>query len=131
MRKIKIFFRLFVLFLAQSACYAPQINYPSEMPTAIYAQVPALANCEENNFFTIDAAPGAVCHAGIGYYNYDDKWTTMELPTIESLDTGSCKWEWKVPEDAKDGVAELRGYIQQGDFERNVFPATFCIEVCK
>jgi hypothetical protein len=131
MKKIKVFLMLFVICLAQTACYAPKKEIPSVMPTAIYAQVPSIVKRGENNFLVIDIAPKVICHAGIGYYNYNDEWKTADLPTIESLETGKCKWEWKVPGDAKDGFAEFRGYIEQDGHERNIFPTTFCIEVCK
>ena len=101
------------------------------MPTAIYAKVPSVVKRGESNLFVIDTDPNVVCYGGISYYDHENEWKRIDLPTIESSETGECKWEWDIPTDAKNGIAEFRGYIEQEGYERNIFPATFCIEACE
>ncbi len=131
MRIPKAVLVLFAILFAQISCYAPQREIPLVRPTAIYAEIPSPVKRGEINYFLVDAEPGVICHAGIGYYNYKGVWEFVDLPTIESQEAGNCKWEWEVPEDARDGFAEFRGYLEQGDYERNIFPTTFCIEICE
>jgi hypothetical protein len=100
------------------------------MTTAIMADVPKLVVQGEEHVFSIQTTPGVECHAGISYYNTNDKWFMMELSTIKSDENGICEWTWEIPEDAKDGIGEFRGYIQEADQSNNIFPATFCIERC-
>jgi hypothetical protein len=131
MKKKFIISLLFILILAiQVGCQAPEQSYPVSMPTPIFAEVPNIANRGEKQSFTIQTISGVECHAGIGYYDHDGKWITSDLPSIESDENGICRWTWEVPEIAKDGIGEFRGYIQNKDQSTNIFPATFCIEKC-
>lgn len=130
-KKLRILFVFVLVFVAQTSCRAPEQQYPTLMPTAIYANVPNLLVRGEKNTFSINTVPEVECHAGIGYYNFSDKWITVKLPTIESDQDGVCEWTWEIPQDAKDGIGEFRGYIQEEDESTNVFPENFCIESCR
>lgn len=131
MKNKKIILALFLVWVVQTSCYAPEQVYPTSMPTPIYAQIPSSVTRGENYSFSIKTAPGVVCHAGIIFFNTYDEWVTEDLPTIEADEAGICKWTWKIPEHAKNGIGEFRGYIEQDDQERNFYPATFCIESCQ
>ena len=100
------------------------------MPTPILADVPKLLVRGEKYNFSIKTNPGAECHAAIGYDNLKEKWIWMELSTIEANQNGICEWTWEIPEDAQDGMGELRAYIEEAEQSTNVFPANFCIGSC-
>lgn len=121
---------LVIVWAAQVNCRFTQRPYPESMPTAIHANVPKLLVRGVEHKFSLQTTPGVECYAGIGYYDMSDKWVTEDLTTIESDEKGVCEWVWVVPENAKNGFGEFRGYIQEKDQSRNIFPATFCIESC-
>jgi hypothetical protein len=129
--KKRIKYILLSLLLIQVGCYAPEQSYPTIMPTPIIAQIPELLKRGEEYTFTIHTSPDTLCHAGIGYYNNQDKWTKEDLPTIKSDEFGNCRWIWALPTNVKEGIGEFRGYIEQNGEERNIYPATFCVEVCQ
>ena len=119
-----------LIFVVQVSCKAPEQSFPASMPTPVLANVPKVISKGEKQSFSIATIPGVECHAGIGYYDLDGNWTTIDLPAIESDKSGNCEWIWEIPENAKDGIGEFRGYIQNKEQSRNIFPATFCIEKC-
>ena len=129
-KKIGIPMVFIVMLTVQLSCKVTERPYPVSLPTAIFAEVPKLLTRGEKHQFSIQATPGVECHAGIGYYNMKDKWIFVELAMMESDQDGICEWTWEIPEDAKDGLGEFRGYIQEGDQSNNIFPANFCIERC-
>jgi len=124
---IKTLSAVIVALIVQLSC---ERSYPASMPTPILADVPKLLVRGQEYKFTVQTTPGVECHAGIGYYNNNDKWVTTDLSTIQSDKNGICEWTWEIPEDAKDGIGELRGYIQEKGQSNNLFPSTFCIETC-
>lgn len=130
MNKYRILFASLVVLVVQISCKAPERGYPSSMPTPIYAEVPSLLTRGEKHIFSVDAAPGIECHAGIAFYDIDDNWIKSDLPTIKANDVGVCQWTWEIPENAKDGIGEFRGYIGEVGQSTNIFPANFCIEKC-
>ncbi|MFN8411726.1 MAG: hypothetical protein U0Z26_05010 [Anaerolineales bacterium] len=119
-----------LIFVIQTSCKAHEQSSLVYIPTPVWSTFPEIANRTETIYFSFTTLPEADCHAGIGYYGYDGKWTTTDLPTIESDKSGNCTWTWEVPENAKDGIGEFRGYIQFKDQSINIYPATFCIEKC-
>jgi hypothetical protein len=129
-RRFSVVSAIVLVMFAQVNCQMTQTPYSTTAPTAIFAEVPKLLVRGEEHKFSIQTTPEVECHAGIGYYNINDKWVTMDLPTVESDENGICQWTWDIPDDAKDGVGELRGYIQGEDQSNDIFPATFCIGRC-
>ena len=114
----------------QVGCRAPHQTYPESISTPIIVNAPKLLVRGEKYRFSVETTPKVKCHAGVAYYDLKDKWTIVDLPTIESDKNGICEWSWEIPEDAKDGVGEFRGYVQYEEESTNVFPATFCIGQC-
>jgi hypothetical protein len=130
MKRLMFFCGALGFFLAMTGCNRSSTAYPSEMPTPIYATVPPVVQRGKEYFFSIETSPSATCHAGIVFWDTNDKWIHEELPTITADEIGVCKWIWKIPENAKDGEAGLRGYVEMGSLDENIFPETFCIEKC-
>jgi hypothetical protein len=50
------------------------------------------------------------------------------MPEIEATPTGSCSWEWKVPEDASASDAEFRVAATKPNDFRMLVPVIFSIE---
>jgi hypothetical protein len=130
MKRTRILAAIAVFLAVQVGCKVTQKSYPTARSTPIVANVPELLVRGEKYSFSIETTPGVECHAGIAYYNLSDKWTITELPTIASDKNGICEWGWEIPEDAKDGVGEFRGRIEDNEESHNTFPATFCIGQC-
>jgi hypothetical protein len=126
-KKNRILVAFFLALVVQVSCNQA---YPTSMPTPILADVPKLLVRGEKHRFSVKTNPGAECHAAIGYNNLKDKWIWMELSTIEANQNGICEWTWEIPEDAQDGIGELRAYIEEAEQSTNVFPANFCIGSC-
>ena len=125
--KPRILVAFVLVLVVQVGCRVTERPYPTSVSTPILAEVPKVAVRGEKHKFSIETNPGVECHAGIAYYDLNDKWMITDLPTIESDQNGICEWTWEIPEDAKDGVAEFRGYIQEEEESSNIFPAAFCI----
>ena len=126
-KKTRIFIAFVLALVLQVSCH--QSSRPL-IPTPILAEVPKLLVRGEKHRFSVETSPGVECHAGVAYYDLNDKWNITDLPTIESDQNGICEWTWVIPEDAKDGLGEFRGYIQEKEESTNIFPATFCIGLC-
>jgi len=131
MKNINILLACFAIFLSSVSCFAPSRAYPEEMPPPIYATIPPSVQRGEELPISIETRPGAVCQATILFWDINDKWVHEELPTITADEDGLCKWRWKIPDNAKDGQAELRGRVELGSEGKNIFPSSFCIEKCK
>jgi len=131
MKRTSILAMIAVVLAVQVSCRFTQRSYLTEKPTPIVANVPKLLVRGEEYKFSIKTTSEAQCHAAIGYYDLENKWTITELPTIESDEDGICEWSWKIPEDAKDGLGEFRGRIEENNEQsHNTFPASFCIGQC-
>ncbi len=129
MRLTKVYVVIVVMLIAQIAC-AQEYSSNTPVPT-IVTQFPSLVKRVQESSFVVNVASGSVCYLGVGYYNLNSKWTTIDLPKIVANSDGKCEWKWKVPEDAQDGLSEIRGYIETtGKEDANIFPYTFCIERC-
>lgn len=128
--KTKILFTFIVWGLLLPSCQAPTRAYPETMATPTNATVPSLVERGKTYSFSVKTEAGAICHAGINFWDIDESWLHEELPIIKANDSGICQWEWQIPMSAKAGVAGFRGYVEIGEQEDNVFPETFCIEKC-
>lgn len=131
MSKLKILLTaLLIAVLSQISCKVIELEYSASRPTPIYAQIPSLLQRGEKYTFSIETIPGVDCHAGVAFFDIKDKWVIRDLPGTQANENGICQWTWEVPKDAKDGLGEFRGYIDEDGQSRNTFPATFCIETC-
>lgn len=123
---------VFLMLLSiQVSCYAPEQTYPTSMRTPVYVQIPERLTRGTEYTITVSSLPRSICHAGVGFYNDDDKLTWEKLPTIDADENGDCSWVWEIPKSAKNGIGEFRGYVEQDGNKRNFYPATFCIESCE
>ena len=112
-------------------CSAPQQSYPVNPIPTVQVQFPSVIKRNQEEVFIVYANPNSICYIGIGYYNLNSEWKFTELPNTTANESGKCEWKWSVPEDAKDGIAEIRGYIETNGLEdRNLFPQQICIETC-
>ena len=130
MNKTGILSALIVVVVSQISCKVTEQPYPTSMPTPIYAQVPSILMRGNKYTFSFEAIPEAECHAGVAFYDTNDKWVIRDLATIQAGENGICQWTWEIPQEAKDGIGEFRGYMESEEEKRNIFPATFCIESC-
>jgi hypothetical protein len=112
MNQAKVVFILFTILVTQSSCYAPTQTYPDKMPTPIYPVVPLEVEQEKEYSFSIKTSPNAICHAAIGFWDIAENWIQEELPIIKADNLGVCQWKWKTPDNAKNGIAEFRGFIE-------------------
>ena len=120
-----------VILAVQIACFAPAIEFSEEPLPTVTVHFPSVMKHGQEYSFIVEAIAGSSCYLGVGYYNLDSRWTAVGLPVTTANNSGTCEWKWKVPDDAKDGIAEIRGYIEnQGKESRNLFPQTICIEKC-
>ena len=127
-KKTRIFIAFVLALVLQVSCH--QSSRPL-IPTPILAEVPKLLVRGEKHRFSVETSPGVECHAGVAYYDLNDEWIITDLPIVESNQNGICEWTWEIPENAKDGLVEFRGYIQEKQESTNIFPATFCIGLCQ
>jgi hypothetical protein len=131
MRTVKIIFLALLISAAQISCFAPTQTYSKAPAPTVIAQIQPIVKRGQETPFFVFAVSGSVCHAGLGYYDLDSQWTTLTLPDTNANKDGRCEWILIVPEDAKYGVAEIRGYVETpGQEDRNLFPTSFCIENC-
>ena len=115
----------------QVACSVPNQEYSLSPSPTVAVQIPSIMKRNQEYSFVLDAMPSSICHIGVGYYNSDSEWTIVELRETPANIEGKCEWKWTIPENAKDGVGEVRGYIEtEGQEDTNLFPQTFCIEQC-
>lgn len=128
MRQTKIFVAVILVLIAQIAC-AQEYSY-EPVPTVV-VQIPSVVKRGQESSFIVEATSGSICHLGVGYYNLDSRWTFVELPKTTANNEGRCEWKWTISEDAKDGVGEIRGYIEiDGKEVASLFPQKICIEKC-
>ncbi len=122
---------LFALLIA-TGCYAPVRSYPEgPQPTPIYANIPDIVQRGKTYSLTIQIEPDAICHASVLFKNAKDEWTEDRLADTQADQNGVCLWYWSVPQNAKDGDAGIRGYVElKNGEEHNTYPAEFCIETC-
>lgn len=85
----------------------------------------------DTSSFMIKTTPGSICVAGVGYWKDPmDKWVTVDFGDLIADPVGICEWEWQVPLDAREGIAEFRAAVEKdGDYSYLV-PCSFCIEKC-
>ena len=107
-------------------------RYYSEtpQPTPIYAFVFDAAQRGSEYPIIIPAGANALCYASVLYWNTDKKWIEDRLPDIQANEEGNCQWNWIVPDNAKEGIAGIRGYIEVNGESHNIFPSEFCIVKC-
>ena len=130
-RKTKPFFRFVLGLLAtQLSCYGVQQSYQPTPTFHVDVQTPPIALHNQENIFILKAVPGSVCSVVFLYWNKKDDWVGTPLLTSNADNDGVCQFTWKVPDDAKDGEAEIRGFVEAGDEEVSFIPQVFCIEKC-
>jgi hypothetical protein len=129
MRQTKIIVAVILVLIVQIACVQ---EYSGEPVPTVVVQIPSVVKRGQESSFMVEAVAGSACYIGVGYYNLDSHWTTrVELPKAIANSEGKCEWKWTIPEDAKYGVGEIRGYIEIAEREdASIFPHSFCIEVC-
>jgi len=128
MRQNKILAAVILILIVQTACNQ---EYSGESVPTVVVQIPSVVKRGQESSFVISATSGSVCYLGVGYYDLDSRWTTVNLPEVTANSDGKCDWKWEVPEDAQDGIAEIRGYIETlGKEDASIFPHSFCIEKC-
>ena len=128
MRQTKIIVAVILVLIVQIACAQ---EYSGEPAPTVVVQIPSVVKRGYEASFIVEAVSGSVCYIGVGYYTLDSHWTTVELPKTIANNEGRCEWKWTIPEDANDGVGEIRGYIEiAGREDATIFPHSFCIEVC-
>jgi hypothetical protein len=127
--------RLFILILAfgltQSACYRATRSFSDTTPIPYDIQVPRLVTRDEKYALVVVTEPNTTCYAGVSFWNTEDDWVFSELSSQRANDAGRCEWEWEVPTNAKDGVAEIRGYVENHEQSTGFIPKTFCIVKCQ
>jgi len=122
---------VFFVLMIQISCSAPAQKYPDKPSPTVTVLISQVAKRGQENLFFVYAVAGSICHIGVSYYNVKLRWITVTLPDVTADSNGKCEWKWTIPEGAKDGVAELRGYVEAaGQDDVNLFPQQFCIESC-
>ena len=119
------------LMMACGAIRAPvrKISTPSDFPLELL-QIPQVLQKGEVGTVAVKTAPGNTCNAEFGYYDAARKWRWIELPQVKANNTGTCSWDWTVPQDASTGVAELRVGARDQTESDMLAPQTICIERC-
>jgi len=130
MKFLKLIILGFVVCIAQVACSDVVVSYSETTPISYNVQIPALVSHGDKYEFIVETESNAICHAGIAYYDKKNRWAIDEFQNKIADETGVCKWNWEVPSNAKDGVGEFRGYVENDKRKTNLFPENFCIEIC-
>jgi len=117
----------FVLTLAvvQLSCGAPQQTYGPTPTFHVDVQVPPIVLHNQDNSFVLKAVPGSVCNVVFLYWNKKGDWIGTPLNASNADDNGVCQFTWKVPEDAKVGEAEIRGFVKSGNEQVDFIPQFF------
>lgn len=126
----KVVLVITIAFLVQVSCYAPQREYSNESPIPVEIQTDPIVKRGQEIPVTLATEPGVTCFVIISFWNKSNKWAGKDLPATESDTNGICQWKWKIPDDAKDGIVEIRGFVEKDERRTDFIPKTFCVEVC-
>jgi hypothetical protein len=85
--------------MACGAVQAPvrRISSPSNFPLELL-QIPQVLQKGETGTAVVRTAAGNTCIAGFGYYDTTHKWKWFDLPQVKADSTGTCRWDWTVPQ---------------------------------
>ena len=124
---------ILILLLTQASCAVP-IRQVDESKVRIDAvlHIPNESMKRGEEYIFVVQTEGSVnCYLGFRYMDISNEWVSVYLPSVISAETGLCKWTWQIPLDAKDGLAEVRAYVEKNGQTEYLVPDDFCIEVCK
>jgi hypothetical protein len=130
MSRLKVFLAISIVLLAQISCRATRLEYVESTPIPVEIQIPDLVKHGQEFEITLTTEPGATCLAVISYWDKSDHWAGKELQSLIADKEGVCAWNWIVPDEAKNGQAEIRGFVEKDDNHTSFIPKAFCIEVC-
>jgi hypothetical protein len=122
-----------ILFLLQASCSIPirQVDKSKTRIEAIFQLPDGIMKHGETYLFVMHTEKSTDCYLGFRYMDNTNQWISVYLPVVESGEAGLCEWAWKIPMDAKDGLAEVRAYVEKNGQTNYLAPDDFCIEVCK
>jgi hypothetical protein len=121
---------LLVVWISQVACFGVTKSYSQTAPIPYDIQIPSMLIHGEKYGFVIVTEPNVKCYAGIAFWDNNDRWIFDDLPSKKADGMGKCKWEWGIPSNAKGGIGEFRGYVEDDNQSTGLIPKTFCMEMC-
>jgi hypothetical protein len=130
MSNTKIFLAITVVLLAQISCNMTHLEYVESTPIPVDVQIPDIVKRGQEFNITLITEPKVTCLVLISYWDKTDHWGGKELQTLVANEGGVCAWNWTIPDEAKDGQAEIRGFVEKDDKHTSFIPKAFCIEVC-
>ena len=122
MTRMKIISATVVVFLAQISCYAPQQEYREVTPIPIDVQISSTIKHRQEFPIMLQTEPNVSCYIFIGYYDNNNDWAGKELPMVVANEDGTCKWNWTIPDEAKNGIGEIRGFVENTEDSTSFIP---------
>ncbi len=102
---------------------------PSKITLNI-VEMPKVVQKGESTLFAVKTDPMNICEGAISYTDTSNKWTSIDLPSLEADEAGICKWKWTAPMESQAGIAEFRVAAEQHGDSTMLIPQTFCIDMC-
>jgi hypothetical protein len=109
----------------------PVREYQLDDKLAISSRIPQRVERGKEFEFVVITEMNSNCFSGVKYLTIQNEWKTVDFPAKVADQSGKCSWLWKIPLDAKSGMAEYRAYVAKGEKTAYSLPDDFCIDICQ